>query len=79
MADVISPIEIAPLQAMDENFSGCNIGSYRNIVHIAKAEKVHIVGFMGLGSERIPEEKEKIHFIAGDPGSNLLISALGTA
>ena len=36
-----------------------NIGGNRNIVHIADAQQVHLVGFTGLGSDGVAEEQQQ--------------------
>ena len=61
---------------MDKSFGSCYIRSNRDIVYVTESQKIHIVGFMRLGVQRIAEEQQQIYFIAGDPCADLLTAAL---
>ena len=74
--DNISPVKVAAFQAVNQHLGGCNIGRNRNIMHVAKAQHIHLVDFVGLRSHRIPEKKQQVNFIAGNTGGNLLIPAV---
>ena len=68
----ISPVKVASFKTVNKNLCGRNVSSNGNIVHIAKAEHIHIVWLVRLGVQRISEEKEHINFIAGNSCGNLL-------
>ena len=53
-----------------------NVGGNRNIVHIADAQQVHLVGLRGLSADGVTEEKQHVHFVAGDAGNDLLVTAV---
>ena len=61
---------------MDQNLGGSNVGSHRDIMHIAEAEQVDVVRLMGFGIQGIPEKQEQVHLIAGDARRDLLVAAL---
>ena len=46
----VAPIQIAPLQAVDEHLGSGDVGGHRDVVHVAQAQQVHVVGrLVGLG------------------------------
>ena len=64
---------------MDQNFGCGDVGGHRDIVHIAQAQKVDIVGFTGLRRERIAEKQQKVDLIAGNTRGKLLVSGASKA
>ena len=64
------------LQAVDQHLGSGNVGGNRNIVHIADAQQVHLVGLRGLSADGVTEEKQHVHFVAGDAGNDLLVTAV---
>ena len=45
-------------------------------MHIADAQQVHLVGLRGLSADGVTEEKQHVHFVAGDAGNDLLVTAV---
>ena len=64
------------LQAVDEDLGGGDVGGHGDVVHIADAQQVHLVGFTGLGSDGVAEEQQHVHFLAGDTSHDLLAAAM---
>ena len=52
-----TPVKVAVLQAVDQHLGSGNVGGNRNIVHIADAQQVHLVGLRGLSADGVTEEK----------------------
>ena len=46
--DDFAPIQIAVLQAMNQNLGGGNVGGDRDVVYVADAQQVHPFGSLGL-------------------------------
>ena len=62
--DDIAPVEVAPLQTVDEDFRRCNIGCHGNIAHVAQTEHVAFIRLVRLDRHRIAEEEKQIDLIA---------------
>src|SRR5699024_10667811 len=77
--DDIAPVQIAPLQTVDQHFGSGDVGGHRDVVHVTETEKVHVIGLVGLGAARVTEKQQQIDLIAGNAGCNLLVAALRTA
>lgn len=54
--DDVAPIEVTALKAVNQNFSGRNIGCKRDIVHVAEAEHVDFIDLPALVRKRVPEK-----------------------
>ena len=52
-----APVQVAVLQTMDQHLGGGNVGGHRNVVYIADAQQVHLVGFGGLGADGVAEKQ----------------------
>ena len=78
LSEVISPVKVAAVKAVDKNFGSSDVCGNGDVVHIVKTQKVHIVCLRGLLVEGISEEKQHIDFVAGNTSGNLLSAALST-
>ena len=72
----ISPVKVAALKSVNEHLGGGYVGSYGDIVHVAKAQHVHIVSLVWLLIERVAEEQQHVDFIARYTRGDLLAAAL---
>ena len=54
----LTPVKVAPLKAVDKHFGGGDIGSHRDIVNIAKAQKRTLVRLVGLGVKWVTEKEQ---------------------
>ena len=74
--DDLSPIQITPLQTMNQDLSRCCVGSKGDVVVVAHLVDVLEVGVQiaGLG---IGEEQDHIDLVVGDTGADLLAAAVG--
>ena len=45
----IDPGQVAALQAVDEHLGRGDVGGHRDVVHVAQAQQVHVIGLVGLG------------------------------
>lgn len=52
----IAPVKVTALQCMDQCFTGCNVGSNWNIVHVAKAQKPCFVRFSWICTNGVTEK-----------------------
>ena len=43
-ANNISPLEVAPIESVNKNLSGCHICGNSDIINVAKADKIVIAG-----------------------------------
>ena len=75
----ISPVKVASLKSVNEHLGSSDIGSNRDVVHIAESEEIHVVCLGGLGVEGIAEKQEHINLVAGNSCGNLLSAALRAA
>lgn len=64
---------------MDQSFGCGDVGCHGNIVDIAQTQQIRTILFSGTGCNGVPEEKQQVDLIAGNPGSDLLIAAMGAA
>ena len=61
--DELAPIERAVFKCADERLSGCDVGCERNVVHVAKAEKI-LLALVNLGGGVGASEIEhKVNFV----------------
>ena len=73
-----APIKVAAFKSMNKSFCGGNVGCNRNVVNVTKTEKSGVIR-IGILVHGVTEEKEKVDFVAGDSGSDLLTSAVASA
>ena len=52
-----APIEVAVLQAVDEDLGGGDVCGNGNVVHVTDAQQVHLVRLAGLGADGVAEEE----------------------
>jgi len=72
-----APVEVAPLQTHNKHFSTGQIGGNGNIMFVAVANGFNHLGIVpGLGGIGIGEQKNEIDLVIGDPGVDLLMTAL---
>ena len=71
-----APIQVAVFQTVDEHFGGGDVGGHRDVMYVAQAQQVHLVGFTGLGGDGVAEEEEHVHLVAGDARRDLLVTAV---
>ena len=72
----VAPIVVAALERMNDRFSGGDIGRRGDVVHIAKAQQVIRLRFVGLGVQGVTENQKQIDLVAGNARADLLIAAL---
>ena len=61
---------------MDEDLGGGDVSGYRDVVHIADAQQVHLVRLAGFGGNGVAEKQQHVYFITGDAGHDLLAAAV---
>ena len=74
--DDLSPIQIAPLQAVDQDLRGGGVGGKGDVVlvaHLVDVLQVR-VQVVGLG---VREEEDHINLVVSDAGTDLLAAAVG--
>ena len=73
--DNVPPIQVAPLQAVDEHLGGGHVGGEGDVVLVAQIGDIFQVGVqvIGLG---IGEEEDHVDLVVGDPGPDLLAAAV---
>ena len=64
---------------MDHGLGRGDIGGVGDIVDIAQAQQAGLIRLGGLGPDGIAEIQQQVDLIAGNPGSDLLIAAMGAA
>lgn len=77
--DNIPPVKVSPFQSMDQHFRCGQIGCIRNIMHIAQPEHALFIDLTSPRCQGITEKDEQVNLIAGNPGSNLLITAMAAS
>ena len=61
-----APVEVTVFQTVDQDFGGGDVGGNRNVVDIADAQQVHLIGLIGLGADGVAEEEQHVHLFTGD-------------
>lgn len=64
---------------MYKHLGGGDVGSHGDVMYIAKAKKVGVVGLEISLGKRIAEKEQKIYFITADARGYLLVAALSAA
>lgn len=77
--DDVAPIHVAALEAVNKHLGGGDVGGDGNVVNVAKAQKICVVGLKIALGQRVAEKEQKIDFVAADAGGNLLVSPLRAA
>ena len=75
MMQCFDPVKVAVFQPVDQHLGGGDVGSHRDIVHIALPQQKLVVGLAGLGVYRVTEKQQHIHLTAGHLGRDLLGAA----
>src|SRR5699024_10053401 len=69
--DDLAPVEVAALEAVDQHLGRRDIRRDRDVVHVAKAQKVLVVRrFRLLRLHGIAEKQQEVDLIAGDARRN---------
>lgn len=71
-----APVEVTVFQTVDQDFGGGDVGGNRNVVDIADAQQVHLIGLIGLGADGVAEEEQHVHLFTGDARYDLLGAAM---
>lgn len=71
-----APVEVTVFQTVDQDFGSGNVGGNRNVVDIADAQQVHLIGLIGLGADGVAEEEQHVHLFTGDARYDLLGAAM---
>ena len=76
-AQHFAPIQVAPLEAHDEHFSGGQVGGDGDVLLVAVADGLDHLGLVpGVGGIGIGEQQHQVDLVVGDAGIDLLMTAL---
>ena len=62
----VAPVEVAALEAVDQDLSGGDVGGHRDVVDIAQAQQSHLIRLAGLCVDGVAEEQQQIYLALQD-------------